>query len=344
MMVETAIDPKQLEREFYSRPYYMSYSALKKLLYAPMSFYTHYVLKQQEERMDKHLVVGKAIHCLLLDEHMFNQQFMVSPDDLPEVGKNRDVIDFCYSKYLEIKDAVPGEIGLDYFEVEILQKLKEVNLHQSLKTDPQRIDKMVTEKNVKYFEHLKIRDGKTLIDAKTMEFVNKAVNAVRNHPQVSELLGLIPDPLAATDVINEQYYESKEVARLPFGLKGILDNVIIDHPTKTIRINDLKTTSGSLIDFLNSVTFYRYDLQAAIYDHLVRANILAKLESPNEWNIKFTFVVVDSYLQVYPFEVSSETMATWYKELDTKLDEAKFHYETKQYNLPYAFLNGSVKL
>jgi hypothetical protein len=48
-------DP-QAEDRFYDNKFYFSYSGLNKLLYSPSIFYKHYVLNQQEDRTDAHLV------------------------------------------------------------------------------------------------------------------------------------------------------------------------------------------------------------------------------------------------------------------------------------------------
>ena len=65
---------EQLEK-FYETKNYFSYSAINKLLYSPKVFYNHYILKEREDSTDAHLVAGKALHCLLLEENTFEKQF-----------------------------------------------------------------------------------------------------------------------------------------------------------------------------------------------------------------------------------------------------------------------------
>jgi hypothetical protein len=76
-MVNTKLDAKGLEDKFYSQPFSFSYSGLSKLLYSPGLFYNHYILQEREEKLDQHLVEGKVIHCLILDNGSFNNQFIV---------------------------------------------------------------------------------------------------------------------------------------------------------------------------------------------------------------------------------------------------------------------------
>ena len=60
---------KQKEEEFYARDKFnFSYSSLNKLLFSPSLFYKDYILQDREIRTDKHLVEGKLIHCLLLEQ------------------------------------------------------------------------------------------------------------------------------------------------------------------------------------------------------------------------------------------------------------------------------------
>jgi orotate phosphoribosyltransferase len=53
-----------------------------------------------------------------------------------------------------------------------------------------------------------------------------------------------------------------------------LDNVVVDHNSKTIFINDLKTTGKSIQDFPESVEYYKYWMQAVIYVMLASEKFL----------------------------------------------------------------------
>jgi hypothetical protein len=342
-MTETIVTKKELEDIFYSKPYFISYSALNKLLYSPSIFYKHYVLGEKEESTDKHLVAGKVIHCLLLDDHMFDSQFIVSPARLPGGDGAKAVVKCFYEKYKEKENNGVGELTLKDFSAEILDILKEINLHQKLKTDEQRLEKMFTEEFCSYFEHLKKAQGKALLDQDTLDFCKKAVDTVRNNEQVSNLLKLNLHETDNVDVINEQLLECN-LPNFPFGIKGIIDNIVIDHDNKTIRINDLKTSGRSLLNFQESVEYYNYGLQAAMYYNLVKQIVVPQIAGSENWPIIFNFVVIDTFQQVYAFEVSDETMTKWLDELRVKLIEAQYHYNQRDYRLPYPMLAGQLKL
>lgn len=336
MVSTTEKTPAELQQEFYSKPLYLSYSALSKMMYSPSLFYRHYVLQQREEKLDKYLIDGKVIHCLLLDDGSFDKQFMLMPSALP-TGNTKIVLDKIYDR---VKEA-PGILG--NYTVEIIEVLQEINLHQSLKTDTQRIDKIVTEESKSYFEFLKIKGGKDLLDEETMKRCNEAVTAIRNNELCSGLLGLVRHEMENLDVFNEIPLSSEPFEdKYPFGLKGILDNIKVDYDRKKIYVNDLKTTGKTIVDFKDTVEYFNYWAQMAIYERLVREAFKELLTE--EWVIDFHFVVVDKYNQVYPFQVSRETMDLWQQKLDVKLTEFRWHYKEKRYELPYQFAISNVIL
>jgi hypothetical protein len=334
MSTEQLIQVEDLVKEFYSKPFYLSYSGLNKLLYSPALFYKHYILQQREEKLDSYLIDGKVIHCLLLDNGSFDDQFILMPSTLP-TDNTRKLVDRIY-------DQVKEEPGLlEDHTVEILEYLKEIKLHQSLKTDQQRLDKILTDDAKSYFQFLKVKGTKDLIDNDTMQRCNEAVDILRANSKVCELLGLLISELDNVDLFNEKLYTID--IDYPFGLKGIIDNVKVDHDKKTIFVNDLKTTSKTIAEFKETIEFYNYWSQAAIYNRLVHYNFHETLEQDG-WKVVFNFIVIDKYQQVYCFEVSENTMQEWQIRLEEKLKEAAWHYNSKNYTLPKEFAENKVIL
>lgn len=326
--------PADLRQEFYSKKFYLSYSGLSKMMYSPSLFYRHYVLQQREEKLDSYLIDGKVIHCLLLDDGSFDKHFILMPSTLP-TDNTRLIADKVYDT---VKEA-PGLF--QNYTVEILAILKEINLHQSLKTDQQRLDKIITDESKSYFEFLKVKGSKNLLDSETMQRCNEAVTAVRDNPACCNLLGLIKHEMENIDTFNEVHMQC-ELPGLPFGIHGHIDNIKVDYDTKKIYVNDLKTTGKTISDFKETVEYYNYWAQIGIYDRLVRDSFKDLLT--DEWEIITNFVVVDKYNQVYPFQVSKDTMLEWQARLDHKLNEFKWHYTEKKYELPYQFATSQVIL
>lgn len=332
-------------KNFYSKRFYFSYSGINKLLFSPRMFYKHYVLNQKEDSVGSHLVKGRVIHCLLLNEDEFNNEFIIIPGKLPS-GNNKVIVDDIFKIHLESED---NSLTLENYEASILDLLVKINLHQSLKTDESRLKKVLTEDNNSYFEFLKNSQGKTLVDYETLNYCKECVDTLKQNKDIRSLLQLdITEEEDHLEVHNEQliqidstiFYETQ-----PFGFKGILDNVVIDKEAKQVFINDLKTTGKPLIEFTDSVEYYKYWIQAAIYYNLAFYKYIHGREDKNDWGIQFTFVVVDKYNQVYPFQVTPSTMANWLRDFrDEIIPQLDYHYKEKDYNLPYELALGNVKL
>ncbi len=143
------------------------------------------------------------------------------------------------------------------------------------------------------------------------------------------------------DIYNEQYLTA-EAIDYPFGFKGIVDNIKIDHDKKIIYINDLKTTGKTLIDFKETIEFYNYWAQAAIYQRLIISKFKNFIDQ--NYELVFNFIVIDKYQQVYAFQVSAGTMLEWQLKLEQKLKEVAWHYNERSYKLPYQFAIGQVIL
>ncbi len=193
-----------LEEAFYSKKFHFSYSSLSKLLYSPKLFYSQYVLNQREEKLGAHLIEGKVIHCLLLEPEKFNEKFMVSPLSLPSEN-SKAVIDkvFQHAKQNMLLDS-----ELKSLDSVIIDILKEANLHQSLKTDEQRVDKIVTDQTISYYSFLKEKEGKDVIDTETYTKCKESVEVLKQNPDVEISLGLGLNS-AAVDIYracNFQYY------------------------------------------------------------------------------------------------------------------------------------------
>jgi hypothetical protein len=342
-MIETpkTKTPAELEQEFYAKPFNISYSGLNKLLYSPKMFYNHYILKQREDRTDSHLIDGKVIHGLLLNDGSFEENFILLPSTLP-TGNSRIVIDRIQNIVKAMDPQPASDLALTDMNKEILEILKEINLHQSLKTDDQRLSKIITEETVSYFEFLKSKGNRDLIDSETLQRCNEAVTLLKADNKVCELLGLYRSEMENIDMFNEIELSSDTIGIENIGLKGVADSIQINHDKKIIYINDLKTTGKTITDFPETVNFYNYSIQAAIYTRLVK-EVYKHIITP-EWNIVFNFIVIDKYNQVYCFEVSPSTLESWDYTLSDKLVELYWHYKNNNYNLPYNFATSQVIL
>jgi hypothetical protein len=331
---------QKLEGDFYSKKFYFSYSSLNKLFWNPAVFYQLYVLGLKEERQDAHLVQGKIIHALLLEPEKFDDNFIVSPDNLP-TGNPRIVIDRVFAHHQELAKNGDERTDVTEFADAIIDVMKDMNYHQALKTDQQRLDKILTPDVENYWNFLKSKGSKTLIDQETYNFCLGAVEIIKTNKKICSLLGQDITEFDSKEVFNELQLSSN-IPSKPFGLKGIVDNLVIDHDKKIVYINDVKTTSKDLKDFPETVDFYSYWLQAIIYCTLVGMNFEILMNAGYE--MKFHFVVVDRNFQSYAFPVSDMTLNHWLEKFNSSLQKAEWHYVNKSYDLPYEFAINKVTL
>ena len=335
-MIQTLIGSEELEN-FYKKEFNFSYSSINKLLFSPRMFYNHYILKQKEDSTDSHLVIGRVLHCLLLEPEKFDNQFAVMVSKIPNEN-NKKIIDIIFKNHLS--NGNNNLILEDYFQ-EILTYLFEINLHQSLKTDQQRLDKILTDENNEYFEFLKLSLGKTVIDQTILDNCKISLDVIKANTDVRALLQLDKTEKDNQIEIYNELKLSMSNNNLPFGFKGIIDNVVVDHNSKTIFINDLKTSGKSIQDFPESVIYYKYWIQGVLYVMLANDKFL---KDKQDWEVVLTFIVIDKYNQVYPYQVSHKTLDNWksnFKEIEKQI---KWHYKNKEYNLPYDFALGKIKL
>ena len=68
------------------------------------------------------------------------------------------------------------------------------------------------------------------------------------------------------------------------------------------------------------------------------------MKNAEKYTITFKFVVIDTYKQVYVFDVTPETMAGWVSGLEGVIKVGAHHYDKRNYQLPYDFLAGNIKL
>lgn len=304
-----------------------SYSSLNKLIFSPSLFYKDYILKDREIRTDKHLVQGKLVHLLLLQPEEFDNQFIVMPSKLPSDSLRKVLNQISLNTELKELSLVD--------DAAILKALKEIGLYQSLKDEAKRVAKVRTTECEDYYA-FSCTTGKDVIDQETFVKCAESVELIKENKSVMELLSDEPTDfeMDGLEVYNEKWLTC-ELENYSFGLKGVIDRYVINHDKKEIKIIDVKTTGKTIADFPETIEFYNYWLQAAVYVTLISKNITKKEEN---YKINFTFIVIDKYNQIYDFPVSIKTMDTWGDAMMNVLDMADFHIKENNYDLPYQFL------
>jgi RecB family exonuclease len=328
---------------FYEKKFYFSYSSLSKLLECPEIFYKEYILGDKEQLSAAYLTEGKIIHALLLEPDKVDDMFIVMEGKLPS-DNLITVVERVFEHHLELQRMGDSRTQLSEFGDAVLDVLRDINLYQSLKTDQQRHEKVTGNPDVvTYWNFLKRKGEKMIVDAPTMEKCKAIVDKIKRDPVIIDLLKLNhkDDWWKAEEVHNERMLQI-DLKKFPFGIKGMLDSIVIDAGSGVIRITDIKTTSKSLKEFPESLKTYRYSVQAAMYN-LLALNTYADLVKQG-YKVEFRFLVIDKNRQYYPFLVSQETMKEWTKDLQQVFTQAEYHYTSKDYTLPYEFAKGEYTL
>ncbi len=324
---------KEKEDVFYAKKdFCFSYSSLNKLLFSPSLFYKEYILFDREVRTDKHLVEGKLVHCLLFEPENVTEKFNVVPGKAPSDNIRKVMKDMSIHTNAET---------LDLCEIQALESLKTLNLFQSLKTDEQRLKKVITEDNAPYWKFLS-NTNVDVVDQDTLLKCKEKVEAIKENKDVVALFEQQQSDFELDPIeTHAERYLRSELKDKGFGLHGYIDFYKIDHDKFEVTICDLKTTGKTISDFKETVDFYNYWLQAAIYMKLVYDTLG---ENAEKYTITFKFVVIDTYKQVYVFDVTPETMAGWVSGLEGVIKVGAHHYDKRNYQLPYDFLTGNIKL
>tara|TARA_R110000796_G_scaffold33996_5_gene87872 strand:- start:675 stop:1673 length:999 start_codon:yes stop_codon:yes gene_type:complete len=325
------------EEQFYSNDKFkFSYSSLNKLLFSPSLFYKDYILNDREVRTDKHLVEGKLVHCLVFEPEKLDEKFNIVPGKSPSDNIRKVLKDMSF--YTDAKTLAACD------DETILDSLKNLNLFQSLKVDESRIAKVRTEDNEPYWKFL----SNSNVDVVDQDALLRCEDQAENIKSNSDVMAIFEESQTDFELdpieTHAERYLSSSLTNMPFGLHGYIDYYKVNHTDKTITICDLKTTGKTIADFRETVEFYNYWLQAAIYSKLVYENMSKEVEDIDSYKIFFKFVVVDKYGQVYPFDVTDETLNKWAMGLLNVIKAAEFHYNERNYSLPYEFLAGKVKL
>lgn len=338
-------DKNLLEADFYSKDFYFSYSSLNRLLFAPNIFYKEYVLKEKPVRTEKHLLEGTLIHFLLLEGNNFDDKFLVLPESLPSDNTVK-LMNEVFKTYEELvrKDSSNATLKFADFQKEVLEVAAAMNYYQNLKEET-RLNKIIEPRSEAYFEFLKQKDTKEIIDSEILDKCTRRVEIIKSNERIMETLAVNIVPDGKTFGVYNELPLQMEMEDFPFGLKGIIDNVTIDVKKKIITINDFKTSSKSLAEFPDTVEYWSYWLQAAVYVKLVTEffkNVLG--DKPGTWLIKFNFIVFDKYDHLYEYPVKPKTLREWTTRFNQAIKNAKYHYEAKDFTLPYDFAMGNVEL
>lgn len=334
----------QKENEFFSEKFYLSFSGLSKLIHSPVIFYNKYILKQKEID-DSSTIEGKLIHCLLLQPDKFDEEFLVT-DEATITGKGKQLVDALF-------DYVTAGTDKDYwknfdeeslpkmgdFENIILDLTNTLEYFQKMEASS-RISKIVNDvKLTGYWNNRFQAMRKTIVSREMLVNASNIVYKIQNNAYLRKIMGLENELGKSVNAYNEMHMFDEADGSYVFGIHGVIDNLVVDHDEKLIRVNDLKTTSKDLTKFQDAIDYYNYHLQLAHYTNLVINNMVYKDLLENQgYTLEARFIVVDCYAQIATIRLSKETLDNAREELMKKYEQANYHLINRDFTLPYDFV------
>ncbi len=320
-----------IDSDFFSKPIYLSYSGLSRLMYSPAAFYKHYVLNQKDDTDTPASIEGSLVHCLLLEPDKFEEKYLICNIKFPS-DNLRKVIDNIFLYKTQNLDT---RILLEDYQEEIFENLRICDLYQKM-NDNVKLSKVLTEENKVYFAYLNMSMGKVVITQEMYNEAQLAVDTIRNNEKVSHYLGL-----NEREVYSELSLQTDgNIEGFSFGLHGFLDRLSISHDERIIYICDFKKTSKTLYDFPESIDYYKYWIQAVIYLYLV-ADFIKKYPDILNYEMQFRFIVIDKYSQVGCFKPSDITLKKWQQSVSTLLNNAEYYIIQRDFT-PIEFLSDYI--
>jgi len=212
------------------------------------------------------------------------------------------------------------------------------------------LSNIITEDSaLKYLTFLEQASNKHVINAETKEKVVGAITAITLHPVVSVLLGLKTDDIDGL-VVDTECQRFKELPifwsekiKIPFvggavvtiPCKALLDNLHINHRTKVITYNDLKSTGHSIYTYQKSFEFYRTYRQMAFYKRAISFWFKAVFPDKifSEYTLKVNVIPVETFgnFLTAPYEVSEEWLNKGSVECRELLSRLAWHIYNKEY-------------
>lgn len=322
---------------------HVSHSSLSALKISPL-YFQKYINRELDQDDSRYLDLGSAIHCYILENHLFNDKYIIS---------NTDVIGGMMGKFLEalvenekyvtesVHDStedVPGEFVLINTD-HLYQHCYDISGFKLPIASV--INKLKTKENNDYLNFLREAMGKHVLSQEEMGVIINCSETVKMHAVAANILNT--SELSGGEPEKEILWTHKG-----FKVKSIIDNLILDKEQKLVTVTDLKTTSKNPYNFIRSYTSYGYYRQIAIYK-LAAQDYLKQLgENPMDYDFK-TYIVALQTTGLYEcvvYEPDNTDLSIAIDEFESLLDRLKWHQDHNRWEYPMEYYNnnGIIKI
>jgi hypothetical protein len=177
--------------------FYFSYSSLVKLINDPKLFYKEYILGEKETKDEKYLKEGQLFHLFVLEPERFDEKFIMLPTSVPS-GYSLETLNKLIS--LVLGDVAFDDDGnpletytipdLNFHHTYILDIMRRNNFYQSLKTDGQRLDKIINPEGLLYWHVLQeqFQNKKTIVDVAMVTKAKEKADLMLKNEECQQLI------------------------------------------------------------------------------------------------------------------------------------------------------------
>lgn len=283
---------------------------------------------------------GKLVDILLTDT-LLNQQ---------EFDKNFRTVDV--TKPTATLGKLTDIVLENYVDIPSLEEVKKiVETNQFWSNTKKEELKEANYNNDLFWNYLKekfTKDERIAVTKEDKIFALEKVKILLEHPFSKNLF------YNDSENIYQYFFEIKYDK---FILKGVLDQIEINHNKKTVRFRDLKTGENKSSSFITSFLKYKYYLQACIYN-LIFKDFCKKHHLKNYTLLNFQFIYLsknENFPLIFEFNEKWNKAALngfvlftgeKVKGLHELLEEIYYHFKTNQFEFSKEIIenNGVVQL
>ncbi len=266
--------------------------------------------------------MGALVDDLLLDKSAFKTKYFVFDGKKPTatLGKLADLL-------LENYNKIPSK-------KQILNIIEANNFWKRAKEET-LIGYIENKEFINYIKAQYKSKTKILLTTEELAKGNELADILLTHKHSKHIL--------INDLENHNQYKfTLTYNNMKF--RGIIDKLLIDHDNKTVQIIDLKTGQGDISEFTTSYLKWRYYLQEAIYQKAFN-HIKKKFKLKGYKLLPFKFLYISRYERIPCVFIISDkwhkaalkgfttNFGYSYKGLDTLIEEIKWHYDNKIFNM-----------
>lgn len=277
----------------------ISQSKLKTLLLSPQLFNKE-VKNDLYFEEKEHFIIGSAVDFLFTfngDMDFFNEYYYVSHIENKPTDVVKSIIHSVFNKV--INECAEFNIEPNFKEYSFITGYKDTILNACNEhgyynnwKDDTRINKICEEANDQYFQELVLSKGKTILSKEDLKTIISVYKSIIENEYTREYF-------------NAEKYEILNQVAIYFDIDGIkckalLDRVCIDHEAKTIQIIDFKTIGDYTLNFHRQAKKFRYDVQAAFYQHAFINSMFEFNKYENYKVLPFVFIVESTLQQGFP--------------------------------------------